>query len=296
MPGTGQATMIAPIQLREGFVMPFVEAPGGALVHFVDLDLHSEALHLETAEPVVLIHGLGCDWRHWSRQIGWLAHSRRVIVPDVRGGAGKTRWARPGWSMADMAADIHAVTVHLGLRRPALAGISMGGMIALQYALDRPRDLARLILVDTFPGVPAEFAAERDRQLAFIDTHSLRQIAEERMAVAFTATADPGTKAWVTEMIAGGDLEGYRAQARATLTFSAWDRLADLAVPVTIIHGELDATIPSSAATLMGQAIPGATVHILHGQGHFPMLEAPGRFNPLLASALGIPADLVPAR
>jgi pimeloyl-ACP methyl ester carboxylesterase len=138
MPVTGQATMIAPIQLREGFVMPFVEAPVGALVHFVDLDLHSEALHLETAEPVVLIHGLGCDWRHWSRQIGWLAHSRRVIVRDVRGGAGKTRWARPGWSMAEMAADIHAVTVHLGLRRPALAGISMGGMIALQYALDRP--------------------------------------------------------------------------------------------------------------------------------------------------------------
>jgi pimeloyl-ACP methyl ester carboxylesterase len=69
-----------------------------------------------------------------------------------------------------------------------------------------------------------------------------------------------------------------------------------LAVRVTIIPGELDATIPSSAATLMGQAIPGATVHILQGQGHFTMLEAPGRFNPLLASALGIPADLVPAR
>ncbi len=75
--------------------MPFVEAPDGTLVHFVDLDLHSEALHAEVSEPVVLIHGLGCDWCHWSRQIGWIAHSRRVIVPDVRGGSGKTRWARP---------------------------------------------------------------------------------------------------------------------------------------------------------------------------------------------------------
>lgn len=202
--------------------MPFVEAPGGALVHSVDLDLHSEALHLETAELVVLIHGLGCDWRHWSDQIGWLAHCRRVIVPDVRGGAGKTRSARPGWSVADMAAGIHAVAVHLGLHRPAIAGISMGGMIALQYGLDHPRDLALLVLVDSFPGVPAEFAAERDRQLAFIDTHGLREIAGERMAVAFTATADPGTRAWVTEMIASGDLGGYRSQARATLTFSAW--------------------------------------------------------------------------
>jgi 3-oxoadipate enol-lactonase len=275
--------------------MPFVEAPDGTLVHFVDLDLHGEALHAEVSEPVVLIHGLGCDWHHWSRQIGWIAHSRRVIIPDVRG-AGQTRWARPGWSTADMAADIHAVAVHLGLRRPAIAGISMGGTIALQYALDHPQDVSRLVLVDSFPGVPPEFAQARDEQLAFIETHNLRQIAEERMAVAFTAGADPATKAWVIEMIADGDLDGYRSQARATLTFDVRDRLGEITVPATIIHGELDATCPSAFASLMGKAIPDAAVHILKGQGHFPILEAPERFNPLLASALLIPADLVPAR
>jgi hypothetical protein len=40
--------------------MGFIEGAGGALVHFVDLDLHGEALHSEVADPVVLIHGLGC--------------------------------------------------------------------------------------------------------------------------------------------------------------------------------------------------------------------------------------------
>src|SRR5215472_6453801 len=137
-----------------------------------------------------------------------------------RGGAGKTRWARPGWSTAEMAAGIHAITVHLGLRRPAIAGISMGGTIALQYALDHPGDVCRLVLVDSFPGIPAEFTAERDRQLAFIETHGLREIAEERMALAFTANADPGTKAWVTEMIASGDLRdtGTRPGPRSAST------------------------------------------------------------------------------
>jgi len=91
-------------------------------------------------------------------------------------------------------------------------------------------------------------------------------------------------------------LEGYRNQARAALGFNAWDRLGELILPVTIIHGELDATIPSTFASRMGAAIPGAAVHILQGQGHFPMLEAPERFNPLLAGALRIPADLLPAR
>jgi 3-oxoadipate enol-lactonase len=276
--------------------MPFIEAPDGALVHFVDLDLHSEALHTQVNDPVILIHGLGCDWRHWSRQIGWIAHARRVVIPDVRGGAGKTRWTHPGWTTADMAADIHAVAASLGLRRPALAGISMGGTIALQYALDHPADLSRLVLVDSFPGVPEQFTPVRDQQLAFIQTHTLRQIAEERMAVAFTDRADPATKAWVIEMIAGGDLEGYRNQARATLTFDVRHRLREISVPTTIIHGELDATAPAAFAPLMAEAIPGATVHIIEGQGHFPSLEAPDRFNPLLASALHIPPDLVPSR
>jgi pimeloyl-ACP methyl ester carboxylesterase len=158
--------------------MGFIEAADGTLVHFVDLDLHSEALHNEMNDPVVLIHGLGCDWRHWSRQIGWISHSRRVVAPDMRGGAGKTRWIHPGWTTADMAADVYAVTRGLGLRHPALVGISMGGTIALQYALDHPADLGRPVVVDSFPGIPAEFAEIRDEQLAFIEGHSLREIAE----------------------------------------------------------------------------------------------------------------------
>jgi 3-oxoadipate enol-lactonase len=96
---------------------------------------------------VVLIHGLGCDWRHWPGQIGWIAHSRRVVVRDMRSGAGKTRWTRPGWTTADMAADVFAVVAGLGLRRPALVGLSVGGgTIALQYALDHPGDLSRLVV------------------------------------------------------------------------------------------------------------------------------------------------------
>lgn len=111
-----------------------------------------------------------------------------------------------------MAADIYAVVAGLGLRRPALVGLSMGGTIALQYALDHPADLSRLVVVDSLAGVPEEVASVRDERLEYIE------------------------------------------------------------------------------------AIPDATVHIIEGQGHFPNLEAPELFNPLLADALQIPKDLVPAR
>ena len=151
-------------------------------------------------------------------------------------------------------------------------------------------------MVDSLPGVPPEFASIPEAQAAFIDSHSLREIAEERMAVAFTEGADPDTRRWVIEMIASGDLDGYRAQAHATLEFDVRDRLREIKVPTTVIHGEKDATIPRVAASMLVAGIDGAELHILDGQGHFAHLEAPELFNPILAQALGIPTDLVPAR
>ena len=275
--------------------MGFVEAPGGVLVHFVDLDLHSEAVHEQVNDPVVLIHGLGCNWHHWSRQMGWLAHSPRVVAVDVRGG-GKTRWTTPGWTTADMAADIHAVVTELGLRRPAIVGCSMGGTIALQYALDYPADLSCLVVLASFAGLPEELAPVRDDQLAYIQSHTLREIAENRVGAAFTETADQDVKAWMVDMIADGDKEGYESEAQTTLHFDVRSRLGEIDVPTTIIHGEKDATVPVALAEALAKGIHGATIHILPGEGHFANVQVPEKVNPLLANALGIPEELVPQR
>jgi len=274
----------------------FAEAPDGTLVHFIDLDLHGEALHTDVNDPVVLIHGLGCNWHHWSRQIGWIAHSRRVVAVDVRGGGGKTRWTRPGWTTADMAADIHAVVAELGLRRPAIVGCSMGGTIALQYALDYPADISRLAVLASFAGLPEEMAQTVSDQLAFIKAHRLREIAENRVGAAFTAGADQDVKAWMVDMIAGGAKEGYESEAQTTLAFDVRPRLKEISVPTTIIHGENDATVPVALAEAMAGGISEATLHIIQGEGHFANVQVPEKVNPLLADALGIPGELVPRR
>ena len=275
----------------------FAESPDGTLVHFIDLDLHAEDLHTEVNDPVVLIHGLGCSWHHWSRQIGWMAHSRRVVAVDVRGGAGKTRWIHPGWTTADMAADVYAVVTQLGLRRPAIAGCSMGSTIALQYTLDHPEDISRLALLASLPGLPDEMAEARESQMAFIKSHNLREIAENRVGAAFTESADQGVKAWMVDMIASGDKEGYESQAHATLMgFDVRSRLKEIHVPTMIIHGEKDATVPVALAEFEAKEIPNATLHVLKGEGHFANVQVPEKVNPLLADGFGIPADLVPKR
>jgi pimeloyl-ACP methyl ester carboxylesterase len=274
----------------------FAETRDGTLVHFIDLDLHAEALHTEVNDPVVLIHGLGCSWHHWSRQIGWIAHARRVVAVDMRGGAGKTRWTRPGWTTADMAADVYAVVAELGLRRPAIVGCSMGGTIALQYALDYPADISRLAILASFASLPEEMAQNVERQRADIKSKNLRKIAEERVGAAFTASADQSVRAWMVDMIAGGDKEGYESEAETTFAFNVRSRLPEIAVPTTIIHGDKDATVPVALAHEMAKGLRNATLHVLSGEGHFANVQVPEKLNPLLADGLGIPQELVPKR
>ena len=139
-------------------------------------------------------------------------------------------------------------------------------------------------------------AQTRDDQLAFIQSHTLREIAENRVGAAFTAGADQDVRAWMADMIAGGDKEGYESEARTTLTFDVRPRLKEIAVPTTIIHGEKDATVPVALADAMAKGIPGATLHVIAGEGHFANVQAPQKVNPLLADALGIPEELVPKR
>jgi 3-oxoadipate enol-lactonase len=277
-----------------GVVDAFFDSADGVRLHYVEFDLRG-AWDPDPGDPVVLIHGLGCDWRVWRRQIGWLAHARRVIAPDMRG-SGQSGWRKAGWSTADMAADVHGLVRALGLDRPAMVGISMGGTIAMQYAADYPDDISRLVVIDTFARIPGEAAAIRDAQLEFIETHTLRQIAAERMDVAFTKAADPRLKAWLIDMIAAGEIEGYRSQARATLHFDLARRLGEITVPATVLHGSEDRTVPSMLAGAIAAGIPHSDLHLIQGQGHFPSLEAPHLLNPLLGRALEVPADMVPAR
>ena len=274
----------------------FAEAPGGTLVHFIDLDLHAEALHTEVNHPVVLIHGLGCSWHHWSRQIGWIAHAGEwspwtCAAAGVRPAGPALAGLLPTWQPMFMPSS----------RSWACAGLPSSGAAwaapsPLQYALDYPADLSRLAVLASFASLPAEMAQEVQRQSADIKSKSLREIAEERVGAAFTAGADQGVRAWMVDMIAGGDKEGYESEAATTFAFNVRSRLGEIAVPTTIIHGDKEATVPVARAREMAEGIRDATLHVLPGEGHFANVQVPEKVNPLLADGLGIPTGLVPER
>jgi pimeloyl-ACP methyl ester carboxylesterase len=104
--------------------MAFVTRPDGTILHYEDFDF---AFPWEKrGAPVVLVHGLGCNWTLWVKQLAWLVAYRRVIAVDARG-SGQSRPAAQGWSIRDMAADLHAVVEDAQLVDPVLVGLSMEG-------------------------------------------------------------------------------------------------------------------------------------------------------------------------
>lgn len=78
-------------------------------------------------------------------------------------------------------------------------------------------------------------------------------------------------------MIAGGDKAGYLSLSEATVAFDVRDRLGEIAVPTTIIHGEDDAPVPVARAAELRDGIPGAALRVLAGEGHFVNVQAPGK-------------------
>ena len=134
-----------------------------------------------------------------------------------------------------------------------------------------------------------------DQQMVFIRDHSMREIAENRIGAAFTGDVDQGVPDWMVDMVASGDKDGYQSEAQTTLYFNVRDRLKEIKVPTTVIHGEQHPAVPVAEGEALAEAIDGATWHVLPGEGHYAIVQVPEQINPLFAGGLGIPENSSPS-
>lgn len=104
-----------------------------------------------TGSTLLFVHGLGLTHRMWHPQVEHFAAHHRVITVDVRGagGSGELSGAQP--ILATQAADLDALLTHLDIDRVVLCGVSFGGVLAQEFALNHPGRLAGLVIVDSFP-------------------------------------------------------------------------------------------------------------------------------------------------
>jgi 2-succinyl-6-hydroxy-2,4-cyclohexadiene-1-carboxylate synthase len=228
------------------------------------------------AATLVLLHGFTHTGRSWDPVIAALDERYLALAPDIRG-HGQAGDRQPV-SLAAVIDDLASVPSP----RFTLAGYSMGGRIALHVALTLPSRVQRLVLIGASPGIadPSEREARRraDAQLADeTESEAIEQFARKWATTAVLGAQPPEVQAATyadrlrsTPSGLSRALRGLGAGALPPL----WDRLGELAMPVTLVVGERDEKFRAIAAQ-MAQAIPAAEIIVVPHSGHAVHLEAP---------------------
>jgi 3-oxoadipate enol-lactonase len=256
-----------------------------------DLDLHYELIDCTEpwrsgATPTVLIHGLGTDRRIWLYQVPELCSRVPTLLVDLRG-HGRSSAPAGEWSVADMARDVVRLLRELGAEKANLVGLSLGGMVAQQFALDYPYATASLVLADTIAGPPAGADQPLRDALAMIESQPMRAIAETRITAAFSEAVDPVMRGHLIEQVALNDKDHYLRAARAAVSFNIRARLAEIAAPTLVMIGEHDRTFPMAWMEDVANGIRGARLVRLKGAAHISNMERPREFNRAMLDFLG---------
>ena len=270
---------------------------------------------------VVLIHGHSVDLRMWQYQVPALLEASaasgsasgggfRVVRYDVRG-HGRSMVPPDGYTWENYAADLGDLLDRINVDRPAseslaldaahVVGLSMGGGIALQFALDFPKRVLSLTLVD--PALPG-FTYSKD----FSDRIQalVQAVQVEGVWPAFRnhwlnhplfdgLRSRPEAFALLQEMVRGFQAPEYRGLPTAPEGYrqpQIAERLAEIAAPTLVIAGEDDLPDFRLIADLLAENITGARQAVLPGCGHVPPMEDPDAFN---ATLIGFLCEVSPA-
>jgi pimeloyl-ACP methyl ester carboxylesterase len=227
--------------------------------------------------PLLLIMGLGWPSQAWQRLRPVLSQKYRTIAVDNRG-VGKSEVPAGPYSMAQMAADAAAVLNAARVNTAHIFGVSMGGMIAQEFALQYPNKVRSLILGCTAAGGPQAVRAE-DEALRVLMTRGqdLDQFARAINPFIYDAGTSPQIVNEDTanrlKWYASGD--GYFAQLQAVIAWEAYSRLAQISAPTLVIHGENDRLVPAENGRRIAARIPGAKLVIIPDASHIFTTDQP---------------------
>lgn len=274
----------------------FLKLPDGQIVHMRDEGAPD-------APVLVLLHGSNADLHTWDAWTDQLKGQYRIIRLDQIGHGLTGADAKGDYSPQGFANRLAQVVDALGVQKFALAGNSMGGGIAIRYALDHPERLSALVLVDA-SGAPVTEKPKGNLAFKLAATPGINLVMQQvtpRWMIAKSVHQSVANQSIVTDAMIDRywELLRYPGNRAATLTRFALPRVpysqqqfASLKMPVLVMWGEQDSLIPLSSGKLMTSLIPGSTLITYPGIGHIPMEEAAQRSARDLAqwlAAHGVP-------
>lgn len=253
------------------------------------------SLHYLDPQPsgkpaVLLLHGLGADGSSWSLQMPALCQAGfRPFAPDAPGFGGSP-YDGGGWSIRRAAGQMAGLLEELGTGAVHVVGLSMGGVMAQQFALDFPHLTKKLVLVSTFsvlrPDTPDGWAyfIRRVASVLTLGQEAQAQIVARRV---FPNPKDQELREMFIAIVRRADPRAYRRAMLALGLFNSSKRLREIKVPTLVITGADDSTVSPGRQELLVQGITGARQVLIRDAGHAVSVNQPEQFNKVLLDFLG---------
>ena len=247
-------------------------------MHFMELE--GVALRYELSgkgeRTLVLVHEMGGSLESWDEVVPHFAPSRRVLRYDTRG-AGMSQKVRGELAFETMAADIAALLDALGITgKVALAGVAVGGAIALQFAAQYPERASAVIVGSPATGIaPARRAAALER-LARIEGGGMAFAVEDAMLNGYAPElrGDTGRFERFRARWLGNDPASYATIWRMLANADMQKALSEVRCPALVIGGSLDRVRPPPMVREVANAISGAR-YIEVRTGHYMAVQTP---------------------
>lgn len=273
------------------------EAVAGVRVAYVDSAAAGVVPRDPDATPLVFVHGLSSSMGFWEYQVPHFQEQRRVLAVDLPGYGASSRPdapCTPPWYAEVLAAWMDEV----GLERVIIVGHSMGGQIALTFALQHPERLDGLVL-----SAPAGFErfgpGAADWMKRYWHEGRALEAREEELRATFTQLVfnrtDEGVERMLRERVQLGRSEAFQGTSVAVsrsiagmVDHPVLDRLGEIRTPTLIIYGSQDRMIPNpvftggrtrTVAERGHRAIAGSQLVMLKGAGHTVHHDDPDGFN-----------------
>jgi pimeloyl-ACP methyl ester carboxylesterase len=253
----------------------------------------------DTGSPVIFIHGSGLDSASisWESVLGELAGKFRVYAPDLPG-YGQSDKPEAEYSIDFYVQFIEHFLDHLKIKDVCLAGLSMGGAIALSFALKHPQRVKKLVLVSSYglmQRLPFHSFTVRAIKSMIMEWGYLilrktksRLLAKRVLLSGLICSKEKLSDELVEEVFLASQDEhagkAYCSFLRSEvisngLKSNFLERLAELAMPTLIVQGTKDKTIPFSCAITANKSIPNSKLILLEGCSHWPQNEEPTKFS-----------------
>ena len=241
---------------------------------------------------LVLIQGMGFDRHGWEPVLRKLRRHFRLVLVDNRG-SGRSGLPPGSFSVADMAGDILAVLDGAGIRSAHVMGVSLGGMVAQELAVDHPERVGDLILVLTTPGWPFAYPMPAVSAALIAMTGALPRAAASRRHAenalsARTVVDRPEVADRLVELqqMRPADPRARAGQAAAGAGYAGRLRQRRIRARTLVLHGSADTVVHPGNGKLLADRIPGAQLVIFPGLGHLLFWEEPDGFVDAVTSFL----------